>query len=106
MYASITTVRSRDPDLDATAAMAAESMVGWLRDFDGYRGLLVVSAGDSGRAHVISFWDTLDDLDRSAHSRSQVRKELVDTAGAELEDVQAYAVVHVDGLDVPPADAR
>jgi hypothetical protein len=55
---------------------------------------------------VISFWDTLDDLDRSAHSRSQVRKELVDTAGAELEDVQAYAVVHVDGLDVPPADAR
>ena len=106
MYASITTVRSPDPDLDATAAMAAESLVGWLRDFDGYRGLLVVSAGDRGRAHVISFWDTLEDLDRSAHSRSQVRMELIETAGVELEEVDAYAVVHVDGFDVSPPARR
>ena len=101
MYASVTTVKSSDPDLDATAAMAAESFVGWLRDFDGYRGLLVVSSGDSGRAHILSFWDSLEDLDRSARSRSEVRDQLIETAGAELEDARVYAVVHVDGFELP-----
>jgi heme-degrading monooxygenase HmoA len=103
MYASMTTVRSADADLDATATMAAEAMVTWLREFDGYRGMIVLSDADSGRARIVTFWATKDDLERSARSRTEVRMQLIETAGAELEAVSAYAVVHLDGFD---ANAR
>ena len=95
----MTTVRSSDPSLDETAAMAAESMVAWLRDFDGYRGLVVLSSGDAERAHIVTFWATREALDQSARSRAEVRGQLIETAGAELEGVEAYAVVHLDGFE-------
>ncbi len=95
----MTTVRSTDPSLDATAAMAAESMVGWLRQFEGYRGLMVLSAAEASCAHIVTFWETREALDRSERSRAEVRTQLIETAGAELERVGAYAVVHVDGFE-------
>ena len=48
MYASLTTVRGGGPDVSVTARMAAESMLTWLRDFDGYKGLLVFADPESG----------------------------------------------------------
>ena len=42
MYASLTTVRGAGSEVSTTAGMAAESMLQWLREFDGYRGLLVL----------------------------------------------------------------
>jgi hypothetical protein len=43
VHASLTTVRGAGPEASVTASMAAESMLSWLREFDGYRGLLVLA---------------------------------------------------------------
>jgi heme-degrading monooxygenase HmoA len=90
MYASLTTVRGGGPDVSTTARMAAESMLTWLREFDGYRGLLVLGDPEAGNARIVSFWDSLDALDRSDKGRREVRESMVAAAGAELESVDRY----------------
>jgi hypothetical protein len=76
--------------------MAGESMLGWLRDFDGYRGLLVMGDGESGRAFIVTLWDSRENAERSARGRSQVRESMIAAAGAELESVELMEVVLED----------
>lgn len=90
MHASLTTVRGAGPEVSTTARMAAESMLTWLREFDGYRGLLVLGDPEAGNARIVSFWDSLDALDRSDKGRREVRESMVAAAGAELESVDRY----------------
>ncbi len=90
MHASLTTVRGAGPEVSATARMAAESMLTWLREFDGYRGLLMLGDPESGRSRIVSFWDSLEALDRSDKSRHEVREKMVSAAGAEIESVHRY----------------
>ena len=90
MYASLTTVRGAGPEVSITARMAAESMLTWLRDFDGYRGLLILGDPSAGNARIITFWDSLEALDRSDKSRREVRDSMIAAAGAELGGVDRY----------------
>ena len=104
MHASLTTVRGAGPDVSATAGMAAESMLTWLREFDGYRGLLVLGDPETGNARIVSFWDSLDALERSERSRREVRESMVATAGAELESVDRYELFVGEELFGPASD--
>jgi hypothetical protein len=104
VYASLTTVRGGGPDVSATAGMAAESMLAWLRDFDGYRGLLVLGDPETGNARIVSFWESLDALDRSERSRREVRESMVATADAELESVERYQLFIGEELVGEPDD--
>ena len=112
MHASLTTVRGGGSDVSATAGMAAESMLAWLREFDGYRGLLVLGDPEGGNARIMSLWDTLDSLERSERSRREVRESMVAAAGAELESVERYELFIGEELTEPileqetPAVAR
>ena len=93
MHASLTTVRGGGADVSATAGMAAESMLAWLREFDGYRGLLVFADSENGVARIMTLWESGEDLERSARGRSQVRESMVAAAGAEVESVERYELV-------------
>ncbi len=104
MFASVTTVRGGGPDVSATAGMAAESMLAWLREFDGYRGLLVLGDPEAGNARIVSFWDSLDALERSERSRREVRESMVAAAGAQLESVERYELFL--GKDLPATTAE
>ena len=102
MYASLTTVRGGGPDVSVTARMAAESMLTWLRDFDGYKGLLVLADPESGTARIMTLWASEEALERSARLRSggdpraEVRQSMISAAGAELESVERYELVTDD----------
>lgn len=93
MYASLTTVRGAGPDVGETARMAAESMLSWLHQFEGYRGLLIFADPETGTARIMTLWESQDALERSERSRAQVRESMIATAGAELESVERYEVV-------------
>ena len=86
----MTTVRGAGPDVSATAGMAAESMLDWLREFEGYRGLLVLADAESGNARIVTFWDNLEAIERSDRSRREVRESMIATAGAELASVDRF----------------
>jgi hypothetical protein len=98
-YANMTSIRSDRPDLDQDAQAAVEALLPWLGQFDGYEGLIVLTDGDNGRAHFVTFWEDEEALKRSAQGRKQVREQMAKTAGAEIESSQAYVVRVVDGFE-------
>ena len=79
--------------------MAGESMLTWIREFDGYRGLLILGDGESGRAFIVSLWDSRESAERSAEGRAQVRDSMVSAAGAELESVELMELMLGDWPD-------
>jgi hypothetical protein len=96
MFASLTTVRGGGADVGETARMAADSMLEWLRQFDGYAGLLVFADPTSGTARIMTLWESREAAERSAQGRAQVRESMVAAAGVELESVELYEVVFDD----------
>ena len=114
MYASLTTVRDGGPEVSTTARMAAESMLTWLREFDGYRGLLILGDPESGTSRIVSFWDSREALERSDKGRREVRDSMVAAAGAQLESVVPYELFlgknfptgRADSEEAAPAVAR
>jgi hypothetical protein len=97
-YASMVTVNGAMEDFDNIATMAGESLLPWIRQFEGYKGFIVLADSESGAAHFMTLWDSKEALDRSAHSRAQVREQLAKTAGAEIERAGAYRVLVSDGI--------
>jgi quinol monooxygenase YgiN len=98
-FANMTTIRSDRPDLDEDSQAAVEALLPWLNQFDGYCGMIVLTDGDNGRAHFVTFWEDEDALKRSAQGRQQVREQMAKTAGAEIESSQPYAVRVLDGFE-------
>jgi len=99
MFASVTTVCNGGAEVGETARMAGESMATWLRDFDGYLGILIVADSPNGRARIITFWDSIEAIERSERGRTQVRESMVATAGAEVESIERVAVVFEDRVE-------
>jgi heme-degrading monooxygenase HmoA len=98
-YASMVTVTGPPEDFDNVAAMAGESLLPWIRQFEGYKGFIVLADREAGTAHFMTIWDSREALERSAHSRKQVREQLAKTAGAEIASAGAYTVLVADGID-------
>ena len=105
MYASVTTVRDAGPDVGVTAKMAADSMLSWLSEFEGYCGLLIIASPETGSARIMTLWESEESLDRSERSRAQVRESMIATAGAQLESVERYEVVLDERVDSTPSSA-
>ena len=67
------------------AAMAGETMVEWLRDIEGFEGLLMLSNDETGTTHVISFWQSKEIADRSRVARLQLRDRITSAASFEVQ---------------------
>src|SRR5215211_5324537 len=93
MYLSVTTVTDAGPQVAQTAEMAGESMVTWLRDFDGYGGIVILADPESGTARFMTFWDSKESAERSERGRKQVRESMIEAAVATLESVQLFEVI-------------
>jgi hypothetical protein len=61
--------------------------------------MIVLSDGENGSARFVTFWEDQDSLERSERGRMQVREQMAKTAGVDIDDVQAYTVVLVDGFE-------
>ena len=79
--------------------MAAESLLDWLRQFEGYKGLLVLADGDAGTARFVTLWETRAAAERSARGRKQVRESMAAAAGVDVESVELYEVVLGDRIE-------
>lgn len=92
MHASMTTTRGSAEDMAAVATMAGETMVEWLRDLEGFEGLLMLSNDDTGITHVISFWESEDVAERSRVARLQLRDRITATVNVEVQETEPYEV--------------
>ncbi|HEX5469183.1 MAG TPA: hypothetical protein VFW80_09070 [Gaiellaceae bacterium] len=85
-------------DLQGTARMASEAMLSWLRQIDGYRGLLALVDEESATAYFVTFWEDAQAVQKSRTSRTSLRNQLAATAGAEVVGTEEFTVAYADRL--------
>ena len=90
MYVSHTTVDTTGQPL-AIGAAVAEEMERWLRELDGFEGLVLL--GGEGRAVGLAFWESREVAERHAAVRTQFRERMLAIAGVRIEEVVDYEVV-------------
>lgn len=92
MVAAMATLSGHTPDMTGIAEMASESIEGWLKDYDGYRGLLVFTDDESGWSRVITLWNTHESEQQARASRGAMRDQLAATIGVTVESFEVYDV--------------
>ena len=96
MFASMSTIRGDHPELEATAKIVGDTMLTWLREFDGYAGLMILTNQGSGLAQVITFWESEEAAERSKLARLKMRDQMTATVQMEVTSTEPYAVAFDD----------
>ncbi len=80
--------------------MAAESVELWLREYEGYRGLVVLTEESAQRSRVITFWETPEAEAKARRGRGSMRDQIAATSGMEVTDFGVFevAVLELPGL--------
>ena len=76
--------------------LAADAVRTWLRVYDGFRGLVVLTDEDGEKARIITFWDTPEAEERARPGRGAMRDKLVGTVGMEVVGMEVYEVPVLD----------
>ena len=97
LHVSMSKFRGDLDDLPGTARMAGESMLAWLKQIDGYRGLLALVDEGSGTAYFVTFWEDAEAVEKSRTSRASLRSQMAATAGAEVVGIEEFTVAYADG---------
>ena len=73
--------------------IASENVGPWLREYEGYRGTLVLTDQNAETARLITLWDSAEDEERARESRGAMRDQLAATAGMEVVEFAVFDVV-------------
>jgi hypothetical protein len=103
MVAAMAEFSGNATGLAETARIAGEGIEGWLRAYEGYLGLVMLTDEDSKTSRVITFWESRVAEERSRPGRTTMREQIAGTAGLDVVD---YRVWEVPVFELVGADAR
>jgi heme-degrading monooxygenase HmoA len=104
VVAAMATMTGRAEDMAGLAKVAKETMDDWLREYAGYRGLIVFTDEPNGRSRVVTLWETREDELRARQSRGAMRDQVALAAGMTVEGMEVYDVPTLEVLlESPPA---
>jgi hypothetical protein len=89
--------------MSETAQVASEAIEAWLSNYEGYRGLLVLTDQERERAQLITLWATAEEEQRARSGRGSMRDQLAATVGMTVESFDVY---DVPVCEVAAADSR
>jgi heme-degrading monooxygenase HmoA len=92
MVAAMATVAGPASGLAELSRMASESVEGWLRGYEGYRGLVVLTDEEGQRSQVITLWETHEAEADARAARGAMRDQIAAMAGMEVVDFGVYEV--------------
>jgi heme-degrading monooxygenase HmoA len=92
VVAAFATIEGPANDLAEISRMASDSVEGWLRGYDGYRGMVVLTDEEAGRSQVVTFWESAEAEEKARVSRAAMRDQLAAMAGMEVVHFGVYAV--------------
>jgi hypothetical protein len=72
--------------------MGDEHLGSWLREYEGYRGTLVLVDERAQTARLITLWESGADEERARASRGAMRDQLATTAGMDVVDFGVFDV--------------
>jgi hypothetical protein len=89
VYVSLTRVSTADQPI-SNATMVAEEMLRWLRESEGFEGLLMISR--EGTTLGLTFWENREVAERHRVARMQFRDRMTSAAGVQVEETVDYEV--------------
>ena len=92
MVAAMSTLSGPVEALADISRLAGESVGPWLREYEGYRGTLVLVDEGAQTARLITLWESAADEERARTSRGAMRDQLATTAGMEVVDFGVFEV--------------
>jgi len=87
MHVRFTRVNTADQPIDR-ATIVAEEMLSWLRDMDGFRGLVTLSR--EGTTLGITFWETKEQSDQHLPTRMEFLGRMTSMADVKVEESSDY----------------
>jgi hypothetical protein len=108
MYATMTTTRGSTENMPVVAEMVGETMIEWLRDIEGFGGLLMLGNEEAGVAHVIALWEDEEIAEEHREARMRLRDRVTAAVGVEVIDTVPYAVTfaHLRGTRYTELESR
>jgi hypothetical protein len=89
VYVSLTRVKTSDQPIE-NATIVAEEMLRWLRDIEGFDGLLMIST--EGTTLGLTFWESREVAERHRVVRTQFIDRMTSAADVEVEERADYQV--------------
>jgi heme-degrading monooxygenase HmoA len=88
------------------ATFAAEAMLPWLRQIQGFEGLLMLSNQAEGTTLALTFWESREVAEEHREARMQVRERVAATVDVQIEEVVGYEVsfAHIESPLYEPKD--
>jgi hypothetical protein len=99
MVAAMSTLSGPVAAIAEISRMGDEHLGAWLREYEGYRGTLVLVDEEAQTARLITLWESAADEERARTSRGAMRDQLATTAGMEVVD---FGVFEVPALEIVP----
>ena len=92
MFVTLTTTKGSPDEPLEVATFAGESMLPWLREIEGFEGLLMLSNEAAGTTLVLSFWQSRELAEKHREARARFRDNITATVNVAVEDVTDYEV--------------
>ena len=98
MYASVSTFRGEGVELDPAGLAAGESMAAWLREFEGYLGIMILTCEETGMAYAMTFWESPEAAEKTRLARARMREQMAAAVGIDVLGNEHCTVSFSDGL--------
>jgi hypothetical protein len=89
MFVSLTRVKTSDQPIE-NASIVGEEMLRWLRETEGFEGLLILSR--EGQSIGLTFWESREVAERHRVARMEFLERMMSVANVEIEEILDYDV--------------
>jgi heme-degrading monooxygenase HmoA len=105
VFVTVTTTKgSPEQPLDV-ATLAGEEMLPWLRDIDGFEGLLMLSSETDGTTLVLTFWQSREIAEEHRVARARFRDQITSAVDVRVVGAADYELTFADLGSWPPTSA-
>jgi hypothetical protein len=92
VVAAVATMTGAVSGLAEISRLAGEQVEVWLREYEGYRGLMVFTDEDGQRSQVMTLWETAEHEQKARTARGTMRDQIATLAGMSVVDFAVYEV--------------
>jgi hypothetical protein len=96
VYVTVTTTKDARAQPIGVATLAGEEMIPWLREIQGFEGLVMLSNEAAGTTLVITFWESREVAEEHRASRERFRERITSAVGVEVVDVSDYELTFAE----------
>ena len=102
MYAALTRTQGATDEPIEVATMVGEEMYRWLRDIEGFEGLLILTNTEARTTSVVALWESREVAERHRVARDQLRERITSAVDVEVVATEPYDVAFAALPEVRP----